>query len=177
MHPWEALENGQYGITITDNCASGAGVSLSLPDTQQLPDGANGTIIIKKPDGPRSQIQFVKAVLWYAARLVGSGSPINVTTYLYDPHVTVTEGVSNAPPGSENLVAEQQLAPDTAYYYVGIYCGNLTMPRSMEPCIVANRVPMLIRGMEVTLREDIPPTVLKPTGSLLEDGRRVALVR
>lgn len=40
MHPWEALENGQYGITITDNCASGAGVSLSLPDTQQLPDGA-----------------------------------------------------------------------------------------------------------------------------------------
>lgn len=89
-------------------------------------------------------------MLWYAARLVGSGSPINVTTYLYDPHVTVTEGVSNAPPGSENLVAEQQLAPDTAYYYVGIYCGNLTMPRSMEPCIVANRVPMLIRGMEVT---------------------------
>lgn len=170
MHPWEALDNGLHDISVVDSCASGGGVAFTIGDPQQLPVGRNPNIFIKRPAGPRSQIQFVKVVLWYAARLAGSGSPLNFTTYLYGPDYAVTEGVSNPPPGSENLVAEQQLKPDTAYYYVGIYCGQLTMPRPMEPCVAANRVPLQIRGMEVTLREDVPPTVLKPTGSLLEGG-------
>ena len=170
MHPWEALDNGLDGVSVIDSCATGGGVAFAIGDPPQLPVGRNPNIIIKRPDGPRSQVQFVKVVLWYAARLAGGGSPLNVTTYLYGPDYVVTEGVSNPPPGSENLVAEQQLKPDTAFYYVGIYCGQLSMPRPTDPCVPANRVPLLIRGMEVTLREDIAPTVLKPTGSLLEGG-------
>jgi hypothetical protein len=169
MHPWEPLDNGLHSVTVVDDCAAGGGVAFTVPDSG-LPVGASGIIIIKKPDGPRSQIQFVKAVLWYAARLTGTGSPINFETFLYDPHFTVTQGVSTPPPGSENLVAEQQLAPDTVYYYVGMSCGASTNPRPTEPCIAGTRAPLLIRGMEVTLREDVPPTVLEPTGSLLEDG-------
>lgn len=41
---------------------------------------------------------------------------------------------------------------------------------SPTPCVMAHDVPLLIRGMEVTLREDVPPIVLKPIGTLLTGG-------
>ncbi len=95
-----------------------------------------------------------------------------MTTY-YRPEIGFTWGISNSPPGSENLVAEQQLTADTTNLSVSIRCGSPGLPA--ETCVAANRVPLLVRGMEVTLREDVPPVVVSTTGSLIEAGPQSGL--
>jgi hypothetical protein len=39
-----------------------------------------------------------------------------------------------------------------------------------DPCVADDPMPLQVRGMELTLREDTPPTVLAPVGTLLSDG-------
>ncbi len=173
MHPWQVMDDAVADISIVDGCATGNGIGFTLNGSRQIPAGRNANIIIQRPASPRGHIEFVKSTLWYAARLAGSGSPLNVTTYYAHSDWTTSVGWSNSPPGSENLVAEQQLSANTRNYYVGIYCGPLTgWAGPTAPCIGASGAPLLIRGMEVTLREDVPPIVLEPSGSLLEPGQQ-----
>jgi len=133
--------------------------------------GRNVWIMLEKPDGPRSQIKLVKVVMWYAARLANSGHPITFQSGYYLPDHVYHPGPSNLPPGSENLVAEQQLPSDTWYFKLGVHCGPLDgSVQNPVPCGAAHRVPLLVRGMEVTLSEDVAPVVLRPGGSILTAG-------
>lgn len=174
LGPWTMPDpQGAYqDLTISDNCATGSGVSFILGDSQQLPGGGFRTIGIYEPTGPRSTIKFVKAILHYAARLAGSGQSLSFWTGEYRWGVGAFPGLSNGPPGSENLVGEQLLAPDTTEFRVGVGCGPAPTSAAEPPCTAANRVPLTIRGMEVTLSEDEPPFVLPPSGALVEGGPR-----
>lgn len=166
LSPWTIPQGVSYRATIKDACASGGGVGFNLDEPRQMIGNTIETIGLYKPPGARSQITFVKAVLWYAARLAGSGQPLRFWSAEYRSDSTPLLGFSNGPPGSENLVGEQRLAPDTAEFRVGLACGSM----SDEPCVAANRVPLLIRGMEVTLSEDVPPILRQPKGTLLDGG-------
>jgi hypothetical protein len=171
MHPWVAVDNPVTDVSIADACGTGGGVGFVLGDARQLPPNQNAQIIIEQPTAPRSQITFVKVVLWYAARLTGAGSPVGFMTHYLLPDGSGAFGPFTSPPGAESLVAEQQLSPRASSYYVSLHCGPLgTAVLASEPCVAAERVPLLIRGMEVTLREDVPPSVARPTGTLLESG-------
>lgn len=175
LHPWEmSTGSAIYPGSIVDGCDIGDGVAFTLGETQQLGPGAAALVSIQKPTGPHGSISFVKVTLWYAARLAGSGPPLTFETSFYRPVMGYTWGVSNSPPGSENLVAEQPLTADSGNLNVGIRCG-LAGVSYTEPCLAANRVPVLIRGMEVTLREDVPPAVVSTTGSLLGAGPQSGL--
>lgn len=167
LHPWKASVLSTTPVSIHDGCDTGEGVAFSVRENQQLNAGDAAALFIERPASPAGDIDFVKVVLWYAARLSGSGSQINFVTAYVHPPDGITWGVSSFPPGSENLVAEQQLAADTVHYDLILRCG-LPGQQSSEPCIGASRVPLLIRGMEVTLREDEPPVIVARTGSLIE---------
>ena len=162
MHPWVAASNPASGVSIVDACATGGGVAFALGDARQLL--GNAQIMVQQPIAPRNQIKFVKAVVWYAARLAGSGTPINFFTYYLLPDWTAAFGPFTSPPGSENMVTEQQLSPETASFFAGIHCPP------GATCVAADRVPLLVRGMQVTLREDVPPSVSRPSGTLLASG-------
>ena len=166
--PWQASRQSPSDpLSIVDGCGTGEGVAFTFSPAQQLNPSATALVYLNRPTSPRGDISFVKVVLWYAARLSGSGGPLTFETAYSQPDIGYSWGVSNSPPGSENLVAEQQLPADSWGVTVGIRCGRATQPPS-EPCVGANRVPLLVRGMEVTLREDVPPAVLSTTGSLIE---------
>ena len=169
MHPWVAVNNPWGDVSIVDACATGGGVGFAMGDARRLRGAAQ--IVVQQPAAPRSQIKFVKAVVWYAARLAGAGSPINFVPYYQLPDWTRAYGSTVSPPGSDNLVSEQQLSPDAESYWVGIYCGPLDggAPPS-EGCFAADRTPLLVRGIEMTLREDVLPTISRPSGTLLESG-------
>jgi len=177
MDPWHLLDPIVTEVSLVDACATGGGVSFVLNDLQQMNFGRNVWIMLEKPDGPRSQIKLVKVVMWYAARLASSGHPITFQSGYYIPDHSYHAGPSNLPPGSENLVAEQQLPPDTWYFKLGVHCGPLDgSVENPVPCTAANRVPLLVRGMEVTLSEDVPPMVMRPGGSVL-DGETQSGIR
>lgn len=170
LGPWTIPEGIHPEITMNDNCATGGGVTFDLAEPRELPGGGFRTIGLYRPVGPRSGIKLVKALLWYAARLAGSGQPLSFWTGDYHSDAWLNPGLSNGPPGSENLVGEQQLSPGTVQFRVGLGCGPEPSSVAGPPCVAATRVPLIIRGMEVTLSEDVPPAVLRPTGTLLAGG-------
>jgi hypothetical protein len=174
MHPWEAMVNVSTPASVVDGCIDGRGVAVTLSDAQQLTTSKTAGVTITKPPTLGSAISFVKVVLWYAARLSGSGSPLRFVTAYHRPDHGLTWGVANTPPGSENLIAEQQLSPDATFYAIYLQCG-FPIVNQTEPCVADNRVPLQVRGMEVTLREDVPPAVAPPTGSLLDGGPQTGL--
>jgi hypothetical protein len=109
-------------------------------------------------------------VLWYTTRLSGSGQPINFWSADWRPDGVYRWGLAGAPPGSEGVVAEHHLLPDAAAVRLGIHCGPLGPPTPPDECVATDPMPALIQGMEVTLSEDVPPTVARPSGALLEEG-------
>lgn len=167
LGPWTIPYGAYPELTISDECATGGGVTFNVEGSQPLPGGVR-TIGISRPTGPRGQIKLVKAVFWYAARLVGSGQPLSFWTRGYRTAESYYQGLSSPPPGSENLVGEQVMEPETIEFRVGLGCGPMADP----PCVAANRVPLMIRGIEMTLSENEPPFVLPPSGTFVDDGPR-----
>jgi hypothetical protein len=167
LGPWTTFEM-QPNAVFTDACANGGGVFFSIVGVPQMSGGGWATLGLPKPaSGPQSAITFVKAVVWYAARLAGTGAPINLSSLEIHGDDTNRPGVSNGPPGAENLVLEQQFDPQqTVLYKLGVVCG----PPFGQTCFPTAAAPLQIRGMEVTLNEDVQPLVSPPNGTLLEDG-------
>lgn len=171
LYPWQAWDVPRPNVAMVDACATGGGFAVTVGGSGQIGGGDGGGISLHRPRlGPHSQIGFVKLVLWYAARLAGSGQPMYFSSWDMRADGFSHTGLFNGPPGSENVVAEHQFQPDTTGVGVNMQCGPAGGVVSPAPCIPADGVPLLIRGMEVTLSEDEPPVILRPSGSLLEDG-------
>ena len=170
--PWDASEGSARTIMV-DACAAGGGVAFRIVGPQQLHYGEGPVLALRKPPaGPRSQIDLVKVKLWYAARLAGTGPALSV--YSIDSQAASTIAyprMITAAPGGESLSSEQELNPaQTDAYRIFIACGPISPPAPADPCVVDNAVPLEVRGMEVTLSEEVPPSVLQPSGSLLAGG-------
>lgn len=174
LYPWRPFDHTYPNLSTVDGCATGHGLAVTLGDSHQIGGGSRQGIRIAKPSGPRSEIKFVKLALWYAARLSGTGQSL----YFWSGDVrsggSFHAGLSNSPPGSEYVVAEQMLSPDTQDVQMAVQCGSFGVV-SPEPCVATHRVPLLIRGIEVTLSEDVPPIVLPPAGTLLEGGPQAGI--
>lgn len=167
---WRTSEMAPNAVLV-DACANGGGVGFTFAGAPEMPPGSWATLLFSKPrTGPQSQIKLVKATLWYAARLAGSGQQINLSSLGFHSDNTFYFGVSNGPPGAENLVLEQQFEADTAYYKVGVVCGPTSGIPGPESCLPSATMPFQVRGMEITLSEDVPPIVSPPGGTLLEGG-------
>lgn len=168
IDPWVKAVSYQT-VELIDGCATGGGVSFSM-NTGSTPHEL-ATVTLTEPADSRGQISLVKAVLWYAARLQGSGRALRVMAYPRAGPTYQFLVLARSPLQSEHLTAELPLNPDITSIGFGIYCGPLEGdPATTEPCVSSSAVPLLIRGIEVTLREDVPPMVLPPVGTLLEDG-------
>lgn len=169
LHPWQVSQPLDTSVSAVDGCATGNGLAARVGEPRELANGDGLPVVIAKPTGARGGITFVKLVVWYAARLAGSGQPLQFTTQERRLDDSLHLGLFNAPPGSESIVAEHMLHPETNSVQMVFRCGPWGVPQP-GACFPTHAVPFLFRGMEVTLREDIPPLLLPPTGTLLEPG-------
>ena len=169
---WRTIEMAS-GIAMTNRCASGGGIAFEFTGSRLVPAGAGPMLALARPtSGAQSEIKFIKATVWYAARLAGTGGPLHFHSLYFDAARDYHLGVSNGPPGAENLVLEQQFSPiDTTLYKIGLSCGLPTGPSGAD-CLAADNVPLQIRGMEVTLSEDSQPIVSQTGGTVLEGGHQ-----
>jgi hypothetical protein len=169
LDPWFATEWLVPNVSIFDMCATGGGWGVNLTGTREVAGGYGAGLTLSRPIGPRSQIAFVKLTVWYAARLSGSGQPMHLLWNNYrssDGHHLTPVTV---PPDSENAVAEFDLDSDTVHVQLAFRCGSEVISVT-NPCVAAHSVPLLIRGMKVTLSEDAPPIVSRLGGGLLDTG-------
>lgn len=166
LHPWRLPLEPQTTVVVADGCAVGSGFAVKVGESRQLSNGDGQSFHLGKPTGSGNEIRFVKLVIWYAARLAGSGNVLQFTTHDRRSSGETLLGLFNTPPGSEHFVAEHMLSPETTSVGMTFQCGPWGVPQP-EPCSVAHDVPFLLRGTEVTLSEDVPPIVLPLTGTLL----------
>lgn len=169
LDPWTRSDTPETSVTMVDACLAGGGFGITVGGTRQLRGGTAHGISLQKPIGPGTQIKFVKLKLWYAARLAGTGQALYFGSGDARSDGSHHSGLVFGPPGSEEMVSEQQLSPDTTDVQLGIQCGPGGVV-SPEPCVPAHDVPLLIRGVEVTLSEDVQPIAVAAGGTLLEDG-------
>lgn len=169
MYPWQVNDSDYSDIFAVDRCASGEGFAAHVGDSRRLAYAHGVNIYLTKPTGARSEIDFVKLVVWYAARLAGTGNALYFRTSEYRTGGSLHVGLFDTAPGSESVTAEHLLSPETTAVHMSIQCGPWG-PAQPDPCVAAHGVPWLLRGMEVTLSEDVPPIVLPLTGSLLAGG-------
>lgn len=169
LGPWQ-ITVVPSNMAVVDECASGGGVGFAFTGPRRLT--ANTGVVVKllgAKVGPNSSIRLGKAVLHYAARLAGEGSPISVFAIDYHSDGAYYPTFPVTPPGAENLVLEQTFSPArTSEFGVGISCSPGLPGRA--DCVPAHDMPLQIRGMEVTLSEDLAPVASQPGGALLAGG-------
>lgn len=169
LRPW-TTDRG-LNTTVAESCAGGGGVSFGFPGTHEMSMGYGSAVGVARPaNGPQSEIRLIKASLWYTARLAGPGPGVNV--YAYENHGSDTHApwLVTGQPGAESLSFEQQLSPTTVRYSVAITCGPALGPVTDAVCVPEHETPFEVRGMEVTLSEDTPPSVLPLRGTLSAGG-------
>lgn len=161
-------------MTVGDACASGGGVGFTFAGARTMtPGSAWARITIARPSsGPQSEIRLVSVAMWYAARFGGSGQELGLIASEASSDKTLTNHWRVAGrPGGERLSFERRLSrADADGFSVGMYCGPVQDPIPPDPCVADDATPFLVRGMELTLSEDKPPTVLEPAGTLLAEG-------
>ena len=172
LAPWDGSEGAPKTVMV-EACAAGGGVGFRFAGAQQLRYGEGPVLTLRRPPtGAQSQIKLVKVSLWYAARLGGTGQPLRLYSLdSYSDNITAIPWMITGAPGAENLSFEQQLSPaNTHAYRVFLACGPISPPAPPDPCIADHPMPLQVRGMEVTLSEDVAPLILRPVGTLLSDG-------
>lgn len=171
LGPWRAWVEAP-NMAVVDGCAAGSGVGFGFDGPRQFRFAEGPGLEVTRPsNGPQSQIEFVKVSLWYAARLAGSVHPLSVYSYDRRPN-DLRLWMVTAAPGAESLSFEQTLSPETYGFSLYLACAGVQVPPDPppDPCVVDNPMPLQVYGMEVTLSEDTPPTVLSPVGTLLGAG-------
>jgi hypothetical protein len=150
MGPWRATPAST--VVLDDNCSAGGGFMFTLP-ARTMPDGTRASLALATPtEGPRA---VERLRIWGEARLEGSALPLHVepsggglslvSGWLSADYEPIDYAVSAKPP-SIGLV---------------LVCGDTDRPRAAATASECNSdadVPLEIRGIEVTIREDVPPT-------------------
>jgi hypothetical protein len=155
--PWHVNIGG--GTFANDDCATGGGFGLNAGP---MAPGATSVVVLES--GPQIAIRRVK--LWLIARLAGTGSSIFAAVQ-YASATAATPGIGLfGPPGGETLTSpyvSPPLPPDTALFQVVLTCsadaGTGCTPNSTDV--------LDIRGAEVTLEENTPPTGSITGGELM----------
>jgi hypothetical protein len=166
LGPWHA--ETVSNIAVADACPNGGGWNFSFAGAHELPPHTVMALLLDTPDrGPQSAIQLVKVSLWVAARFAGSGQLLSLVTINGTSEGDLGFQVAGSP-GSENLRFEHELTPAlTLRYGLLLECGPVDSSFPTGPCLVDHETPLQVRGMEVTLREDLLPAVTSPSGALL----------
>ena len=177
LGPWETSSytpEPMPMMVIVDACAAGGGVGFRFAGSHAMTPGSAWArlVIARPPTGPQSEIRLVSVSMWYAARLGGSGQDIGLFASDDDSDKALTNPwLVTGRPGAENLSFERTFSrTNVDGFSIGMYCGPVQGPIPPDPCAADDTTPLHVRGMEVRLSEDKPPTVLQPAGTLLGRG-------
>lgn len=158
-----------YHSTGFDDCSSGGGFGFAFLNELIMARVSSAALLLEREaTGPKSAIAIRQVRLWLIARLSGTGS------FLYVVTRTASSGSSTqtdvfAPPGG-NTLAYPSVSPilpmDTRAFRVALACSG----SSWNDCYPASRRPLELRGAEVTLEEQAPPTAAILGGTALAGG-------
>ena len=174
LGPWqEVISDSPRDVILVDSCASGGGAGFALAGPRRITVRSGGSLRLVRPStGPQSVIALVKARIRYAARLGASGSPLFVRVLEHGS--AAAPYVRDLAASGEDLVYEHDFNPTRGNQFnFAVLCGP--DGAYVADCVPDHTVPLWIRGMEVTLSEDVQPIVPQIGGPLIAQGPQSGL--
>jgi hypothetical protein len=167
--PWgsSSADDAPTTLAVVDGCARGAGAGLAFVGSSSMLAGSGRSFDLDVPRvGPQSAIRIAKAKLWYAARLGGTGSPI--TIYVIEQLLNGDQYARPLATSGEDLLYEYRFLTPSERFMFNLRCsyGQLNAPN----CEAGSGMPLLVRGMEITLTEALEPIVSSISGPLVAGG-------
>lgn len=168
ISPWQPT--AATNVVLLDGCSSGGGYRFSLPTVRAMSNPSRATLDLAAPADGRA-IAIVGARAWVTTRFAGSGialeGSLNVVTGI---GLVNTDYFSDTSSASGPVTATSLPQPVTALR-LSLTCSQSDRPRSpragADTCNPDDETPLELRGLEVTLREDVPPAGSAVGGTLL----------
>ena len=169
LGPWQPQP--APNTVAVDTCLSGGYFGFRLPGIRQLPGGAIAMFELPRPSaGAQQAIKFTQGKVWFDTRSTGTGGPIWVA--VGRSSTTGRPGMLYDPSNRDGV--RQSLPVYTDRLGIGLTCGDFHY-ESFTDCYPTHDTPVMIRGTEIMLTEDVKPSVSVTGGSLLEPGQQSGL--
>jgi hypothetical protein len=158
---------------LVDNCSVGGGFDFTLPWARTMGKFTAASLNLDAPtDEARSAISLDRVRIWTKTQLTGTGHRLSALGGAIGRSGGLAFGVESASSSAEAAVDADLLAK-TSSVYVILRCADSDRPRAtpteQPDCYADAEVPLELRGMEVTLDEDVAPAGSAAGGTLLGD--------
>jgi len=168
MGPWRPVPSPSIALVV--NCSVGGGVDFRLPSTRASGAYETASLILEAPrDEQRRVIALKRVRVWGNARLNGTG-PLQTNTAI-GRIADVRIDLDALGSYGDDVPVEQNLASLTSSVQLALTCGESDRPTwaaaGETACYADVDLPLQVRGIEVTLREDVAPTGSVVGGTLL----------
>jgi hypothetical protein len=137
-----------------DDCMTGGSFGIGL-NIKFMRAFASASLVLARPDtGPKSAIGITRYRTWITAELAGGGAP-----------AFVDEGGAASPPGGSTPDATPWVSAPLGQTNPRV---NIRLRCTAGDCEFSSSRPMQVRGAEVDLYEDVPPSGEIQGGTLLD---------
>jgi hypothetical protein len=171
MGPWRPAPGAD--IVIVNGCTSGGGYRFTLPGVRTMNNPSRATLDLALPANGAGAITLVGIRAWASTRLAGSGvRPGAGIIVLSAARAETVASFEDARSALEPVVVTS-LPPPAPALQIALVCEQSDRPAATSSldsfCNLNDATPFELRGVEVTLREDVRPTGSAVGGTLLGD--------
>jgi hypothetical protein len=170
LGPWRSTP--APNMVAVDACAAGDGFSFAFPGPRTMPNFTRASLGLAVPTDGAIGLKYLR--VWGSASLTGKGIPIGAGSYLISSlgrRLLIGLGTETA---AAETPIEASPSEATRGLEVALTCeqsDDIAMrARLQDPvqeCNPDDASPMRVRGLEVTLQEDVPPSGAAVGGTLL----------
>ena len=158
-------------MAMADSCSADNGFSFVLPSTLTMGYLTRATIDLQLPSDARRVVSAEGLRVWTRTRLSGTGVFEATVQVILDSGVQTIKSIAD---GSEVTAdpVEATVPQGARRLRLDLLCRGSDRPVRIGPddafCQADHSVPLLVQGIEVTLREDVLPSGSVAGGSVLE---------
>ena len=172
MGPWRPAPAPT--TVLVDNCSAGGGFDFTLPWAKTMGLMTDATLNLERPtDEARRSIALDRLRVWTKTQFTGTGALLSAVGSTASTTGSFMFGLQ-ADGSSAGPVSDFDVPPRTTAVRLLLHCGvpdypARAAPRAESDCTADSDVPLEVRGIELTLREDVAPAGSAVGGTLLGD--------
>ena len=174
ISPWRSVP--ARDTTLVSGCAAGTGFQFALSEARNMAYPSRASLDLRvPPDAALGAVSIERVRAWVDTRLGTTARILKADMRaVQDP-----AGLVNLPDGLSALQSPTELVlpPGTKAVQVSLLCtGSDRQTRvqfaSPTDCYARDIIPLHVRGIEATLREDVSPSASAVGGTLLRISQR-----
>ncbi len=172
LAPWGATTTAN--VSILDGCATGSGIRFVLPGARSMIDPSRASLDLALPSDQSQSSTTIEGVrAWVITRFAGLYPVVRGVVGLVQGPAVATAAEFGDGLNDSDPVTQASLPNPSSGVQIALVCKGSDRPTRVDvvsTCDFDHDTPLEVRGLEVTLREDVAPKASAFGGTLLTDG-------